>query len=67
MTKVVCCLTFLSIFFLWTSSTVTAVSVEPINYYAVDVLDDGQIERRFHLNGVALKETAAVYTLNGTK
>lgn len=66
MTNVVC-LTFLSVFFLWMSSAVTAVSIEPVNYYAVDVLDDGQIERRFHLNGTALKETAAVYTLNGTK
>lgn len=49
-----------------------AASVDPFeqvmpNFYAVDVLDDGQVERRFFLDGIALKETAAVYTLNSTK
>lgn len=37
------------------------------NFYAFDVLEDGEVERRFYLNGIALKETNAVYTLNGTK
>lgn len=37
------------------------------NFYAFDVLEDGEVERRFFLNGIALKETNAVYTLNGTK
>ena len=37
------------------------------NFYAFDVLEDGEVERRFYLNGIALKETKAVYTLNGTK
>nr|CAH0106101.1 unnamed protein product [Daphnia galeata] len=37
------------------------------NFYAFDVLEDGEVERRFFLNGIALKETNAVYTHNGTK
>ena len=48
---------------------VTTDSIAPAmpNFYAADVLDDGQVERRFFLNGIALKETSAIYTLNGTK
>jgi hypothetical protein len=51
----------------------TARSIDPKdtalmpNFYAFDVLEDGEVERRFFLNGIALKETNAVYTLNGTK
>lgn len=37
------------------------------NFYAIDSLPDGETERRVHLNGVALKETSAVYELNGVK
>ncbi len=50
-------------------TTTTDSIAQPVmpNFYAVDVLDDGQVERRFFLDGIALKETAAVYTLNGTK
>ncbi|XP_057376206.1 uncharacterized protein LOC130697297 [Daphnia carinata] len=43
--------------------------VDPVmpNFYAFGVLEDGEVERRFSFNGIALKETAAVFTLNGTK
>ena len=34
------------------------------NFYAVDVLADGELERRFFLDGVAGKETSAVFSSN---
>ena len=37
------------------------------NFLAVDVLDDGEMERRFSFNGVAAKETSAIITINGTR
>lgn len=37
------------------------------NFYAVDVLPDGELERRFFLDGLAAKETSAIFSFNGTK
>jgi len=37
------------------------------NFYAHDVLDDGETQRTFHLDGVAAKETSAIVNFNGTK
>lgn len=63
MAKVVFSLSFFV--YMATASIISQPAIP--NFFAQDVLDDGQIERRFFLNGIALKETAAVYTLNGTK
>lgn len=51
------------------AAALSETRIDPVmpNFYAFDVLEDGEVERRFSLNGIALKETAAVFTLNGTK
>ncbi|XP_057378704.1 group 3 secretory phospholipase A2-like isoform X1 [Daphnia carinata] len=51
------------------AARLSETEVDPVmpNFYAFDVLEDGEVERRFSFNGIALKETAAVFTLNGTK
>lgn len=51
------------------AAALSETGIDPVmpNFYAFDVLEDGEVERRFSLNGIALKETAAVFTLNGTK
>jgi len=37
------------------------------DFYAVDVLQDGEIERRFSLDNLIAKETSAIITFNGTR
>ena len=37
------------------------------NFYSAQLLLDGEAERSFYLNGVAAKETSALYKFNGTK
>lgn len=36
-------------------------------FYSHDVLDDGETERALYWRGVAVKETSAIISLNGTK